>query len=199
MVDQVSLIYLHGVAPGWYIPRWPLFVIGDDPTQLTFTVAVDDPAVLRPDLPPEVVDDVRRSYATRLARQRLHQSAFRHRVLAAHRTSCTICSLRHAELLDAAHIVRDSHPLGLPVTSNGLSLCKLHHGAFDAGTIGIRPDLVVEVRQDILDEIDAPMLRHGLQEMEGRRLSVVPSHTVDRPATDLLELRYDLFRNRRPA
>jgi hypothetical protein len=32
---------------------------------------------------------------TRLARQRLHQLAFRHRVLCASRESCTMCRLRH--------------------------------------------------------------------------------------------------------
>ena len=35
-----------------------------------------------------------------------------------------MCRLHHEELLDAAHILPDAHPLGLPNVSNGLALCK---------------------------------------------------------------------------
>ena len=167
MRRQLPLVYFHGVSPGWYRPEWPVFIVGDDPDALTFTVAMEDPQVLRPDLTVEVVDDARRSYVTRLARQRLHQLGFRHRVLTAYRQSCTVCRLRHVELLDAAHILPDSHPLGEPLVTNGLAMCKLHHAAFDRHIVGIRPDLVLAVRHDVLEEERGPMLRHGLQELEG--------------------------------
>lgn len=108
-------------------------------TPLAFTVAVDDPLALVPSLDPEPVEDARRVYVTRMARQRLHQAAFRHRVLQAYRSHCAVCSLRHAELLDAAHILPDTHPLGEPVTSNGLALCKLHHTAFDVASSAFVP------------------------------------------------------------
>jgi putative restriction endonuclease len=194
MRDRIPLIYFHGITPGWYVAQWPVFIVGDDPGALTFTIAVDDPLALQPGLDRGPVEDARRSYMTRLARQRLHQAAFRHRVLRAYRSHCTVCSLRHAELLDAAHILPDGHPLGEPVTSNGLALCKLHHTAFDVGIIGIRPDLVVEVRRDVLDEIDGPMLRHGLQGFEGGRLLVLPQRAVDRPNEAFLAERYEAFR-----
>ena len=58
---------------------------------------------------------------------------------------------------------------GAPVVPNGLSLCKIHHAAYDENFLGVRPDLVVEVRADV-DQIDGPMLRHGLQEMAGYHL-----------------------------
>ena len=80
------------------------------------------------------------------------------------------------------------------MTSNGLALCKLHHTAFDVGIIGIRPDHIVEVRRDVLDEIDGPMLRHGLQGFEGGRLLVLPQRPGDRPNTDFLAERYESFR-----
>lgn len=51
---------------------------------------------------------------------------------------CAICALKHAKLLDAAHIVADSKG-GSAQVSNGLSLCKLHHGAFDAKILGVTP------------------------------------------------------------
>jgi putative restriction endonuclease len=74
-------------------------------------------------------------------------------VLAAYREHCAICRLRHKELLEAAHIVADRDPEGEPHVSNGLALCKLHHAAFDRHIIGVRPDYVVEVRLDILEEV----------------------------------------------
>jgi putative restriction endonuclease len=194
MTERLPLIYCHGIAKGHYLVEWPVYIVGDDQGTLTFTVAVDDPLTVDADRSSDLNDDVRRAYITRLAHQRLHQLAFRHRVLRAYRESCSMCSLRHPELLDAAHILPDSHPMGEPLTSNGLALCKLHHAAFDRQVAGIRPDLVIEIRHDILDEIDGPMLLHGLQDLHGRKLLVVPQRKADRPNRDFLDERYQLFR-----
>lgn len=57
-----------------------------------------------------------------------------------------MCRLRYSSLLDAAHILPDGHPRGAPVVPNGLSLCRIHHAAYDQNLLGVRPDLVVEVR-----------------------------------------------------
>jgi len=35
----------------------------------------------------------------------------------------------------------------------------LHHAAFDAHMLGIRPDYVIEIREDVLDEKDGPTLK----------------------------------------
>jgi putative restriction endonuclease len=113
--------------------------------------------------------------------------------LRAYNEACAICRLRHPELLDAAHILPDAHPLGQPIVPNGLALCRLHHAAFDRHIIGVRPDLVVEVRDDVLSEIDGPMLVHGLQDNHGRAL-VTPRRPVDRPRAEFLAERYDLFK-----
>jgi putative restriction endonuclease len=105
-----------------------------------------------------------------------------------------VCRLHHEELLDASHILPDKHAQGEPWVCNGLSLCKLHHAAFDANIIGVRPDLVVEVREDILEEHDGPMLKHGLKECHERRLVVVPRQDELKPRKDFLEERYEIFR-----
>jgi putative restriction endonuclease len=192
-VEGVPLIYFHGVSRGQYQVFWPAFVQHDDRASLTFRVAVDEPQVLRPDLTAEVVDEVHRRYTTQLARKRVHQALFRERVLTAYTSRCAICRLRHRELLDAAHILPDAHPLGLPVVPNGLALCKIHHSAFDANIVGIRPDYTVEIRTDILKEQDGPMLRHGLQEVHGATLHV-PRRADLKPSPSHLEERYDEFR-----
>jgi putative restriction endonuclease len=95
--------------------------------------------------------------------------------------------------LEAAHILADSEPEGEPLVSNGLALCKLHHAAFDANIIGIRPDYQVEIRLGVLKEIDGPMLLHGLQGFHGSAL-VVPRRDSWKPDRRLLEERYERFR-----
>jgi len=55
---------------------------------------------------------------------------------------------------------------------SAVGLCKLHHAAFDRYLIGVTPDLEVTVRLDVLKEIDGPMLQHGLQGFQGRRIHV---------------------------
>jgi putative restriction endonuclease len=97
-------------------------------------------------------------------------------------------------LLDAAHILPDGHVRGEPVVQNGLALCKIHHAAYDTNIIGIRPDWMVEVRGDILREIDGPMLRHGLQEMHGTTITL-PKAAQNWPDKTRLEERYELFRS----
>ena len=187
------VIYFHGLEKGRYSALYPAVIVGDDPARRTFTVACEDVQLLRPDLSSSVVDDVRRRYVTRLAVQRLHQTAFRQRVLRAYRHQCGVCHLRHVELLDAAHILADRHEHGDPVVSNGLALCKIHHAAFDANILGVRPDYVIEIRTDVLAEIDGPMLKHGLQAHHGGGL-IVPRATDDKPDRERLEARYEEFR-----
>ena len=50
----------------------------------------------------------------------------------------------------------------------------------------------MHVRQDILAETDGPMLRHGLQELDGWSLNL-PSRRRDHPDRDRLKERFGLF------
>jgi putative restriction endonuclease len=191
----VPLIYLYGVTPGRYMPVWPVYIVRDHPAELSFSVAVDAPYMpvmsnFKPD--PNSLE-ARRAYITVLTQQRLHQQGFRERVLRAYREQCAICRLRHDELLDAAHILPDSHPKGEPIVPNGLALCALHHAAFDRNILGIRPDFIVEVRMDILREKDGPMLLHGLQGFQGKTI-LRPSSRALWPRADFLAERYEEFR-----
>jgi putative restriction endonuclease len=190
MRTGTPLIYFVGVDRGVYAANYPVWIEAEDRAQMEFAVSVD-PAQRA--LATEDMTWREREYAYRLTKQRLHQPIFRTRVLRAYADSCAMCRLKHVQLLDAAHILRDGHPRGLPVVPNGLALCKIHHAAFDANILGVRPDLVVEVRRDVLDEIDGPMLRHGLQEMQGVRVQV-PRIAQARPDRQGLEERYEEFR-----
>jgi len=188
---QVPLIYLHGVSKGEYIASWPVVIAHDNPSLLAVDVAMLDPARIRPDLSPATADEAEQRFYTRLTRQRLQQATFRAAVMRAYRQSCSVCQLKHVELLDAAHIVSFAEN-GPSTVNNGLSLCKIHHAAYDHNILGVRPDGVLQLRHDLLEEIDGPMLRHGLQEAHGQQL-ILPTRPVDHPSHDLLERRYDQF------
>jgi len=135
---------------------------------------------------------IRRGYITSNVKVRIHQRTFRERVLYAYQSQCALCRLRHRELLDAAHIIADSEERGEPLVSNGLSLCKIHHAAFDKNIIGITPDYTIKIRQDILEETDGPMLKYGIQSLENHRL-ILPLHKKDWPDRERLEQRYGEF------
>ena len=195
MEEQLPLVYFHGVVRGRYVATWPVFIVGDDPGSLTFTVAVDDAAHagLTRAAPAGGEDsEIRRRYVTSVARRRLHQRAFRERVLAAYRHQCALCRLRHDELLDAAHIIPDTEPEGEPVIRNGIALCRLHHTAFDRFFLGIDPDYIVHLRPSLLEEEDGPTLRYALQGIHRQRITV-PRRPDHRPAVALLETRYERF------
>ncbi|MFL6238577.1 MAG: HNH endonuclease [Actinomycetes bacterium] len=190
MRSQAPLIYFVGIASGLYNAHYPVWIKAEDPAELEFAVALDETQLL---LSPAALSPAERSYVLALTRRRLHQPAFRTRVLLAYADTCAMCRLRHAELLDAAHILPDTHPRGLPVVPNGLALCKIHHAAYDMNIIGVRRDLVIEVQPRVLHEVDGPMLRHGLQELAGAEL-IVPTSKREQPDPERLDERYEAFR-----
>jgi putative restriction endonuclease len=85
MQQRIPLVYFHGLVPGRYLAIWPVYIVGDDPQQLTFTVAVDDTSLLEQKSAvtkvAEPIEQARRSYITTTVRQRIHQQSFRERVL----------------------------------------------------------------------------------------------------------------------
>ena len=196
MHNSLSLAYFHGVVPGRYLALWPVSVIADEPEALAFSIALDDAihSGLSPETPRAIGGgaDFRREYVVSLTRRRLHQRAFRERVLRAYRHQCALCRLRHSELLDAAHILPDAEPEGVPVVRNGIALCRLHHAAFDRFFLAVRPDHIIEVRADILQEIDGPTLQHAIQGLHGQPI-VLPTKLIEQPAAEFLSERYERF------
>ena len=189
---RLPLIWFQGVASGLYWPIYPVWLADEEPFAQQFVVALDDEELDRWDHADVLDVAVQRRYAERVARVRLHQPVFRERVLVAYESRCAICHLRHRELLEAAHILADSEG-GEPIVPNGISLCRIHHGAFDHLLLGIRPDFRIEVRADILEESDGPTLRHALQAVHGQKIEL-PRERAARPDPSLLEVRYERFR-----
>ncbi|MDN4641119.1 HNH endonuclease [Agreia sp. PsM10] len=187
---RAPLLYLHAVRPGGFVPYYPVYVEADDQDQRQFLISLDPSLHFVKD--PLNLDSDERSYAEKLVRTRLHQPLFRARVMRAYATTCSICHLKHADLLDAAHIIADSDANGMARVTNGLALCKIHHAAYDRNLLGITPDYEVRINRELLDEIDGPMLRHGLQDMHGQRLTL-PKRASERPSRDSLARRFAEF------
>jgi putative restriction endonuclease len=200
MQNRLPLVYLHGIVPGKYFAAWPVFVVGDDPRSLTFTVAVDDVSYMALDVRgegqassvEEGKEQGRRVYMTSIVRRRLHQRTFREQVLEAYRRQCAFCRFKHEELLDAAHIIADTDEGGEPLVPNGLSLCKFHHAAFDRGFLGVRADYVLVARPDLLEEENGPTLVHSVQALHGTRI-FLPHRRQDRPDPERLAVKYQQF------
>jgi putative restriction endonuclease len=188
---QTPLVYFRALSPGVYLVVAPMFVTRDDPAARTVVLEAGLP--IQDMQPGGLVSgpDVR-AYASREARYRLHQQRFKLDVMRAYRNRCAICALRERELVQAAHIVPDTEPAGIAAVVNGLALCAIHHLAFDRNLLGVDPTGEVHIAHRLLNEIDGPMLRTGLQGFHGARIALPRRHD-ERPDPLRLETRFERF------
>lgn len=192
MQKSVPIIVLQRMEPSVFVPRYPAFVTGDDTQNRLFTVDLRNSISLSPSEEQEAL--INKEYRDQLVRTRIHQPRFRAQVLKAYQETCAVCRLNHIELLDAAHIIPDSHPEGVAAVRNGMALCKIHHKAYDTNFLGVTPDYKIKIRRDLLSESDGPMLRYGLQEMHDMALTVPRSKSL-LPDRDALAKRFSVFRD----
>ena len=198
MQRHLPLVWFTGIGyrPGTHTqvfkPEFPVWLVAEEPDQHQFVVAVEAGQRAIPAGADEATVEITRRYNQQTVWARHHQPLFRTAVLHAYERRCAVCRLPFAELLDAAHIQSDSTG-GAAKVSNGLSLCRIHHGAFDTNIIGISPDYVVHVKESVLDTFDGPTLQHSIKEMHGERLRQLPQLRSSRPDRDLLAERFETF------
>jgi putative restriction endonuclease len=199
MNRRIPLIYFYRVEKGKCLAEWPVYIEEDHPADLAFIVSIGahNEVYKEQELQQgqslfETEDQLHRRYTTSVAILRLHQAEFRVRVLSAYKEQCAFCRLRHIQLLDAAHIIPDGEDGGEPIVPNGLSLCKIHHAAFDNNIVGVNPDYQIIVREDVLEEIDGPMLKYGIQEMHGQKI-YLPGNRYNLPDRGRLKVRFESF------
>ena len=114
---------------------------------------------------------------------------FRRLVLETYAHQCAVCNYSfefpagHWPALEAAHIKWHSHR-GPDHSTNGLSLCVLHHELFDWGIFTIEPDtLNIRISGTILEQAsDSPVTS-----LHGKPIQVIPKSGSDRPATQFLK------------
>jgi putative restriction endonuclease len=191
-VLRVPLVYFVATRPGWYRPLYPSYVIADDPTEER--VLVSPGRMIGPldeQEPVPLENPIERRYVVRETRVRLHQAVFRGRVLTAYSNTCTICRLQESRLLDAAHIAGDVEANGQPIVPNGLSLCSIHHRAFDQNLVGVSPDYEVHVSRRLLEDEDGPML-DLLKQFHAQPIAL-PTRPAWRPDRERLAQRFARF------
>lgn len=189
---QLPLLWFVQLEDMRYVP-YKIWIINDFPELGFCHIAPDLSLAAILNSQPGEHTDVEKRYALREVKQRLHQPAFRARVINAYQNRCSICMLNHGKLLEAAHIIPDSDERSTTKVNNGISLCKIHHAAYDSHFIGISPDYTVHIRTDLLEEVDGPMLKHGFQEMNKREL-FLPMKEERKPDKNALEERFIKYR-----
>lgn len=194
--SQAPLIYFYAVAEGVYKAIFPCFIERIYPEEMTCRVSVASEFgtfMENPQLRDSEAWRIERRYALRETKARLHQAAFREQVINAYGSRCAMTGLPVRQLLDAAHIVPDSHALGVAHVNNGICLSRIHHRAFDANLIGISADYRLHVSQRLMDEKDGVILESGLKALHGTELNR-PVERKNWPNQELLDLRFEEFK-----
>jgi putative restriction endonuclease len=80
---------------------------------------------------------------------------FKSIVYEAYKNKCAMCSIG-LELIEAAHIVPHSHEKGTDVIGNGISLCALHHTAYDRSLIYFDTDFNILINTTKMEYLEIP-------------------------------------------
>jgi putative restriction endonuclease len=185
---QLPIIWFRQQELGRRYVPYLVYVVDDFP-ELGYCLISPD---LSLSLAIKTGDEIQKRYALREMKQRLHQPAFRARVLSAYGVRCAVCNLQMGALLEGAHITPDSDPNSSTKVNNGISLCTIHHSAYDAALLGIDTDFSIHIRADVMQESDGPMLKYGLQEMHRKDL-ILPSQQDHWPDLSRLSHRFHEF------
>lgn len=193
LVWYQGIAYVPGGQTQLFWPEMPVYLIGEEREFHQFVVAFEQEQRLLTGGESPEARDIARRYNERIAKVRYHQPMFRERVLNAYETRCAVCRLPFADLLDAAHIKPDREG-GPARVSNGMALCRIHHGAYDTDILGISPEYRIHIRTEVLETFDGPTLQHSLKEMHGESLRQLPTQRSSRPDRDFLAERFEKFR-----
>lgn len=195
--NNLPLIYFHGVAAGVYKAIFPCFIEGIDINKMICRVSVAS-KLISADMQYAARDSlawkVERRYALRETNVRLHQASFRHQVLDAYGQKCAMTGLPVPQLLEAAHIVADSHERGEAGVNNGICLSRIHHRAFDANLIGVSTDYRIRVSDQLMNMEDGVILEAGIKALHGKQI-VLPRAKKNWPSQDLLAIRFEEFQS----
>lgn len=187
---QVPLIYLRGLKDGLYEVFYPVFV-EECSFQSGLARVVFDQAAPGLDARHSGFAEVPVQYSYGLQKNRLHQRAFRQRVLAAYGLRCALTSLPLVDLLEAAHIVGDSQG-GVASVQNGIAMSTFHHTAYESNLMGIDPDGKIILSDQVRATRDGPMFSQGLLGIEGQRMRF-PTYAGHRPNRDFLAQKFEAF------
>ena len=130
---------------------------------------------------------VKRRTVVRTITQRVREASFQRRVLTAYSSQCAFCSLQ-LKLVDAAHIVPVAQEDSTDETSNGMTLCSLHHRAYDNALITIDESFQTLVNRRKMDYLRDIGHDGGMEQFVRnlRPIIYLPPAARDRPHRDYI-------------
>jgi putative restriction endonuclease len=180
-----------GEKPAEYMIFAPVFVLAFDDLarkfRLTLAGAAEDLSGI-PVPPPALFS---KAHAETTAMARLHQAHFRRETLDAYRGRCCVCELRERPLLDAAHIIPDRLPEGVPDVRNGLAMCATHHRAFDTGIVLVDEHFRVIVDRGRLAHVGDEATARSLLDFDTKEI-LLPKDENRRPEKHFLRKKMGL-------
>ena len=93
--------------------------------------------------------------------RRFRDARFRPKVLQAYRYRCAVCGTA-LKLVEAAHIVPVADARSSDDVTNGMALCRLHHGAYDNGLLGIQSSYKIVLNPVAIQRLREAKLKDGL-------------------------------------
>jgi len=114
---------------------------------------------------------------------------FRKKVYTAYRNRCAMCGIQ-LELIEAAHIVPHSHEKGSDEVVNGISLCALHHTAYDRSLIFFDENFNILINEKKMEYLEKVGLDSGIRKFEKLsfdKIQLPENHTL-RPNLDNIRI-----------
>jgi putative restriction endonuclease len=164
-----------------------LHATGTVPAELdVLSRAASDPDEVEPDEVDETVAEPRRR-ALQTTLRLLRDIRFRGKVLGAYRHRCSFCGVQ-LNLLDAAHILPVGHPESTDQVTNGISLCALHHRAYDRSLVTFDRHYEIILNEVAVAEMRAEHLAGGLQDFRDALMPemILPAAAAQQPSKTLL-------------
>lgn len=90
---------------------------------------------------------------------------FRKKVYEAYNNKCAMCGIG-LELIQAAHIVPHSHEKGTDEIDNGISLCAIHHSAYDSSLIYFNESYEIVINESKMEYLEKVGLDSGYRKFE---------------------------------
>ncbi len=108
--------------------------------------------------------------------------SFRKKVYEAYDYTCAMCGMQ-LELIEAAHIVPKSHKKGNDEVTNGISLCALHHTAYDRSLLYFDEQFYILVNKEKIEYLRTLKLDAGIEKFNNLLVDklILPANDSLRP------------------
>ena len=114
---------------------------------------------------------------------------FKSIVYDAYDNRCAMCGIQ-LELIEAAHIVPHSHEKGTDEIGNGISLCALHHTAYDRSLIFFDEEFNIIINEKKMEYLEKMGLDSGFRKFKALsfdKIQLPANHTL-RPHVENIKL-----------